>query len=132
MQDYLKQNKLIKCIHDHHLFIHGFQTIQKLAINMRKFNHSNLLPKRCRDWRRVSLKIHLYQSKQMVCASNRLKLSATDFTYFLRTLVKVGKGDSVSYNLSYSYFDKTHKNVREEISQNVKHSCVSPSKCLVS
>ena len=79
----------------------------------------------------MALNKDVFQNKHTVSAYKRLKLSATGITYFLSTWVKIGKGDPVAYNLSYSYVDKTLRSVSEENSQNIKHSWVPSSKCIV-
>ena len=63
----------------------------------------------------LALNKDLFQNKQIVPLSKRLKLSATDHTYYLSVLVKVCKGDPVAYNLNYFYVDKTLRNISNEI-----------------
>ena len=49
----------------------------------------------------------------------------------MSTLVKVCKRDPVAYKLSNFYVNKTLRNISKEVSQNIKHSWVPPSKYLV-
>ena len=47
-------------------------------------------------------------------------------SYFSETLIK-----NYSYSLSYSYVEKSFKSISQEVSNNMKLTCVPPSKCLV-
>ena len=76
---------------------------------------------------------YFIQNKEIILASERLKVSALELTYFLNTLIKVNKGDFTVYNLNCCHIDKNFRNLSEKVLQNISESLVPPSRflCLV-
>ena len=62
-----------------------------LTINLWTFNHMIYCQKRVKNVGELALNKDLFHNKQQFFASNGLKLSATDLTYILSTLVNVDK-----------------------------------------
>ena len=84
-----------------------------------------------KNGRKFSFKKNFVQNEHLISASKRLNLRPSNVSYFLETLIKVGARDPAAYNLSYSYVDKSLRNVSQKVSKKIKLPWVPPSKFLV-